>query len=68
MWQDLDNLQKIYASVHDVDLIVGAISEMPKAKATVGVTLACIIGMYNVQHTRTHTPTICYIAQFIFVH
>lgn len=45
--QDLANLQKIYASVHDVDLIVGAISEKPKSDATVGVTLACIIGIYN---------------------
>lgn len=41
---DLDKLKTAYASVRDVDLIVGAIAEKPtSAKALVGSTLACII-------------------------
>lgn len=44
----MTNLQKIYDSINDIDLIVGAISEKPKGRATVGVTLACIIGKLHI--------------------
>lgn len=41
---DLNKLKTAYASVRDVDLIVGAIAEKPtSAGALVGPTLACII-------------------------
>lgn len=41
---DLDKLRTAYASVHDVDLIVGAIAEKPiSAETLVGSTLGCII-------------------------
>ncbi|XP_058814711.1 peroxidase [Topomyia yanbarensis] len=41
---DLETLQSAYASVEDVDLIVGAVAEQPSApKAIVGPTMACII-------------------------
>lgn len=41
---DLKTLQSAYVSVHDVDLIVGAIAEKPATpEAIVGPTLACIL-------------------------
>ncbi|KFB41126.1 AGAP009033-PA-like protein [Anopheles sinensis] len=40
---DLATIRTTYATVHDVDLIVGAISERPRAGATVGPTLSCLI-------------------------
>lgn len=40
---DLSKLKSIYASVHDIDLIVGGLSEIPKLNATVGPTFSCIL-------------------------
>uniref|UniRef100_A0A182RWE4 Uncharacterized protein n=1 Tax=Anopheles funestus TaxID=62324 RepID=A0A182RWE4_ANOFN len=40
---DLEIARASYATVHDVDLIVGAIAELPTAGATVGPTLSCLI-------------------------
>nr|ARU79622.1 peroxidase [Anopheles stephensi] len=40
---DLEMIRASYATVHDVDLIVGAIAEWPVAGATVGPTLSCLI-------------------------
>uniref|UniRef100_A0A182MHT3 Uncharacterized protein n=1 Tax=Anopheles culicifacies TaxID=139723 RepID=A0A182MHT3_9DIPT len=40
---DLEIIRASYATVHDVDLIVGAIAEWPAAGATVGPTLSCLI-------------------------
>lgn len=48
--QDLELLQKVYKHVGSVDLIMGALAEVPMAgggsvsSAAVGPTLACIIG------------------------
>lgn len=42
--QDLERLKQIYTNYEDIDLIVGAIAEKPKAGATVGPTFVCIIG------------------------
>lgn len=42
--EDVSTLQSAYASVHDIDLIVGSIAEKPaNPEATVGPTLSCII-------------------------
>lgn len=40
---DLERLQMIYASVADIDLIVGGLSEVPSEGATVGPTFSCIL-------------------------
>ncbi|XP_053673660.1 peroxidase [Anopheles nili] len=40
---DLEIIRTAYATVHDVDLIVGAIAEWPSVGATVGPTLSCLI-------------------------
>lgn len=40
---DLSRLQSIYASVQDIDLIVGGLSEIPIENATVGPTFSCIL-------------------------
>ncbi|XP_053661739.1 peroxidase [Anopheles marshallii] len=40
---DLSIMRASYATVHDVDLIVGAVAEWPAAGATVGPTLSCLI-------------------------
>ncbi|XP_052895092.1 peroxidase [Anopheles moucheti] len=40
---DLHIIRASYATVHDVDLIVGAIAEWPAPGATVGPTLSCLI-------------------------
>ncbi|XP_050077183.1 peroxidase [Anopheles maculipalpis] len=40
---DLEIIRASYATVHDVDLIVGAIAEWPVTGATVGPTLSCLI-------------------------
>uniref|UniRef100_A0A182PU29 Uncharacterized protein n=1 Tax=Anopheles epiroticus TaxID=199890 RepID=A0A182PU29_9DIPT len=40
---DLEIMRASYASVQDVDLIVGAIAERPTTGATVGPTLSCLI-------------------------
>ncbi|XP_058451807.1 peroxidase [Malaya genurostris] len=41
---DIETLKSAYASVHDVDLVVGAVAERPGVpEAIVGPTLACII-------------------------
>ena len=41
-------LQRLYASVDDVDLFVGIFSERPSSDAMVGPTALCIIGEYPV--------------------
>lgn len=42
--EDLKTLQSAYASIHDVDLIVGAVAEKPQgSEALVGPTLECIL-------------------------
>jgi peroxidase len=40
---DLNRLRTIYASMHDVDLIVGGLAEISSENATVGPTFSCII-------------------------
>lgn len=40
---DLLKLQSIYASVQDIDLIVGGLSEKPNENSTVGPTFSCIL-------------------------
>lgn len=40
---DLDRMRTVYASVRDVDLIVGGLSEVPNENATIGPTFSCII-------------------------
>lgn len=40
---DLETIRAAYATVHDVDLIVGALAEWPVTGATVGPTLSCLL-------------------------
>jgi peroxidase len=40
---DLSKLQSIYDSVQDIDLLVGALSEIPNENSTVGPTLTCLL-------------------------
>lgn len=44
-------LQKIYSSVHDVDLFTAGLAEYPLPGAAVGPTFVCIVGiqMYNIK-------------------
>ena len=41
----IKRLKQIYASVEDVDLFTGGLSEVPLKGALVGPTFACIIGI-----------------------
>lgn len=42
--EDIATMQSAYASVHDIDLLVGSLAEIPTSEAaTVGPTLSCII-------------------------
>ncbi|CRL05203.1 CLUMA_CG017992, isoform A [Clunio marinus] len=41
--EDLAKLRSIYESFHDIDLIVGGLSEIPIENATVGPTFSCIL-------------------------
>lgn len=43
-FQDVDELQKVYQNVKDIDLLVGAISENHDQDSIVGPTFQCIIG------------------------
>lgn len=45
---DLGKLRSIYESVQDIDLIVGALSEIPNENATVGPTFSCILSKFAV--------------------
>lgn len=51
---DLATMRSSYATVHDVDLVVGAIAEWPRDGATVGPTLACLV---REQIDRSLRPT-----------
>lgn len=44
--EDLNRMQFIYESVEDVDLLVGALSEIPNENAIVGGTFSCILSEY----------------------
>lgn len=37
-------LQKIYSSVHDIDLFTAGLAEYPLPGAAIGPTLTCIVG------------------------
>ncbi|XP_071944046.1 uncharacterized protein [Antedon mediterranea] len=41
----IGQLQQLYTNVHDIDLFIGGTAETPQSGATVGRTLACIIGV-----------------------
>lgn len=45
--EDLEVFKKTYKTHEDIDLIVGALAEIPRHDATVGLTLSCIIGTLN---------------------
>lgn len=58
--QDISNVQSAYASVHDVDLLIGSLAEIPtNPEATVGPTLSCIIKdqIANSLNTEHKHPT-----------
>lgn len=62
---DLNKLRSIYSSVQDVDLIVGALSEMPNENATVGPTISCILSESTsrcVHWTSTQCCTMDFLA------
>lgn len=44
-------LQKIYSSVHDIDLFTAGLAEYPLPGAAIGPTFVCIVGiqMYNIK-------------------
>lgn len=58
--EDIAILQSAYASVHDIDLLVGSLAEIPTSEAaTVGPTLSCIIkdqivNSLNTDHHHNH--------------
>uniref|UniRef100_A0A182IZN7 Uncharacterized protein n=1 Tax=Anopheles atroparvus TaxID=41427 RepID=A0A182IZN7_ANOAO len=57
---DLETIRETYANVHDVDLMVGALAEWPRAGATVGPTLSCLIREQldnSLQVARGHAPS-----------
>ena len=47
---NLNKLSSIYESVQDIDLIVGALSEIPNENATVGPTISCILSEFLPDH------------------
>uniref|UniRef100_A0A182NBC7 Uncharacterized protein n=1 Tax=Anopheles dirus TaxID=7168 RepID=A0A182NBC7_9DIPT len=54
---DLEMIRAAYATVHDVDLIVGAIAEWPVTGATVGPTLSCLLREQIQRSLRTGGPS-----------
>lgn len=44
--KDVEMLKEIYNSIEKIDLIVGAITELPTQGSTVGPTIQCIIGKF----------------------
>ncbi|XP_063703454.1 peroxidase-like [Culicoides brevitarsis] len=53
--KDINILRNIYASYHDIDLIVGALSEKAVPGATVGPTMQCLIED-QLTNARLHDP------------
>lgn len=43
---EINKLRSIYESVQDIDLIVGALSEIPNENATIGATISCILSEF----------------------
>uniref|UniRef100_A0A336MW58 CSON005035 protein n=1 Tax=Culicoides sonorensis TaxID=179676 RepID=A0A336MW58_CULSO len=54
--KDINILMQIYQSVSDIDLIVGALSEIPLPGALLGPTMQCIIEEQLI-NTKVHDPS-----------
>lgn len=64
---NLNKLSSIYESVQDIDLIVGALSEIPNENATVGPTISCILSEFLPDHWTSTFNWKCCAIHFLHV-